>query len=479
MQAYESAPVYPGGADPRGGNSTVLSMSDFSNMEIMSRDVKYVNREAEKKAYLRKQSQNRYKNWGNTLEALREKKKRDRLSRLEQIEAAQRVIDQEEESYQEQQRRAAIDKANRVQFQDCERVKTFQTALGMANALKERQAQIMINRRKKVAAQKEEEMWFRIQQDNIKSQINREEEEELARQSKSKDIAREQLEQLAEVRARQKAARIEEILDGERNKKIALEAVEEAEEMERMRIIRMKENSKEYMRANIEQQKIKAERAKLEAMEEAKIEEFATEKERKLNLRREMEKERFDAKQARFEKMLKRQYDHLQNLRSNEANRVEKQVEEVKARDEELYRQEQARQARLIKETKESRNRMIERKAEEKERNRIEGEIMATEYERRKQMLDFIDSEKERKTRLNNVRTQTVLKAQMVEKRLRAREARIDSMEGARALAKQQEADDEIFMDYAQQCINDFAARGRTIVPMKLTLKKFENPPLA
>ena len=71
---------------------------------------------------------------------------------------------------------------------------------------------------------------------------------------------------------------------------------------------------------------------------------------------------------------------------------------------------------------------------------------MATEYERRKQMLDFIDSEKERKTRLNNVRNQTVLKAQMVEKRLRAREARIDSMEGARALAKQQEADDEIFM---------------------------------
>lgn len=88
------------------------------------------------RAALRKQSQSRYKNWGNTLEALREKKKRDRENRLAQIESAQRVIDSEEAVYQEQQRRAAIDWANRVQFQECERVKTFQSSLNMANVLK-------------------------------------------------------------------------------------------------------------------------------------------------------------------------------------------------------------------------------------------------------------------------------------------------------------------------------------------------------
>jgi hypothetical protein len=470
---YESAPVYPGGM-----GSTVISMSDFNNMTMMSTDRPPNHAASQRKAALRKQSQNRYKNWGNTLEALRDKKKKDRVRRLEQIEAAQRVIDQEEASYQEQQRRAAVDRANRLQFQDCERVKTFQTALSMANTLKERQAQIMINRRKKVAKAKEDQMWFRIQEDNIKAQIAREEQEELRRQEKSKGVARMQLEQLAEVRERQKQARIEEILDGERNKAIAKEAVEEAEEMERLRIARMKENNMEYMRANIEQQKIKDERRKLEEQEEKKIAEYAAEQERLENLRKENELAKFKQKQARFEAMLSRQHAHLKALRDAETNRVEEQVKQVKERDDALFQAEQERIKRQQEATQLSRQRQLERKRQEAERERMEDEVMAMEFDRRKQLLDQRDLEVERKTTENNIRNQQVLKGQMVEKRLRAREARLELMEEAATIQQQKQVDDQIFMDYAQQCINDFASRGRTVVPMKLALAKTIKEPL-
>lgn len=458
--------------------SVVISVSDFNNMSLISREVKPVTWEADKKSALRKQSQSRYKNWGNTLEGLREKKKKDRENRLIQIEQAQRVIDQEEATYQEQQRRAAIDRANRLQFQNCERVKGFQTALATSNTLKERQAQIQINRRKKVAKKKEEDMWFRIQQDNISAQISREEEDERRRQSRSREIANMQLGQLAEIRELQKQSRIEEILDGERNKAVAKEALEEQEDLEKMRIQRQKENNKEYMRANLEQQKVKQERQKLEAMEEAKIAEYAAEKERLSNLRKENELAKFQAKQARFEAMMARQHAHLKALREAENQRVETQILEVKERDDAAVKVEAEKAARLLAETQLSRQRIIERKHAEAERNRIEEDVMAAEFNRRKEMLDARDQDVERKTIDNNIRNQQVLKAQMVEKRLRSREERLEEMEATVAVQQNRQIDDQIFMDYANQCMNDFAARGRTVVPMKIAVAKTLKEPL-
>lgn len=93
----------------RGSNteSVVLSMREFHDTLNLASDrgTSAVNN---KKVRLHQRSQARYKNWGNTLEALREKKKQDRLRRMEEIERVQQIIDEKEASYQEAQRRAAI-----------------------------------------------------------------------------------------------------------------------------------------------------------------------------------------------------------------------------------------------------------------------------------------------------------------------------------------------------------------------------------
>jgi hypothetical protein len=48
---------------------------------------------------MRARSQSRYKNWGNTLEALRSKKKSDRFERLEQIEGNENKQFHEQKNY--------------------------------------------------------------------------------------------------------------------------------------------------------------------------------------------------------------------------------------------------------------------------------------------------------------------------------------------------------------------------------------------
>ncbi len=68
------------------------------------------------------QSQARYSQWSNTLEAQRNKKKQDRVMRLEAIEREQQGIDREEQAYQEAQRRVVLDRANRLLWQDTDKV---------------------------------------------------------------------------------------------------------------------------------------------------------------------------------------------------------------------------------------------------------------------------------------------------------------------------------------------------------------------
>jgi len=58
----------------------------------------------------------RYQNWGNTLERLREKKKRAHNAKMEEKEKNQQQLDQQEADIRERNRRAAIDKANRMLF---------------------------------------------------------------------------------------------------------------------------------------------------------------------------------------------------------------------------------------------------------------------------------------------------------------------------------------------------------------------------
>ncbi len=241
----------------------------------------------------REQSKARYKNWGNTLEALREKKKRERLERLAAAEIDSQKIDENEAKVQSEQRANAIDRAGRLLYQENDRVKEFHSALLLSSVMKERAAQIELNRIKKQHNQRIDRMHL----ESIKATCDRlakvEEDEARERREKSKQLADTQEKQLVAVHERRRQELLEEVRIGELNRKLYIEAVAEQRAADQARKTGQFAFNMEYLRMNEEQKKIKSENAKLEALEDAKIKEYAAEKERTLAMRKRVEEVRF------------------------------------------------------------------------------------------------------------------------------------------------------------------------------------------
>lgn len=471
---YEKQPSYP---DSSFQNATILTSSELDHMtRTVSLHPPQTN-EMDQRVALRKTSKGRYKNWGNTLEALREKKKRDRVQKLEEIERGQQKVDHKEMLYQEQQRRNAIDRANRLLFQQNDKVKSLNSALHLSDCMKERGKQIQIHRQRKAHAARLEEMWASVETANLSKMIEREESETIEKKQRSMDLVNSQLEQLRDFRERQKLALSEEIEEGKRTRMIAAEARDIARQQEAERMVLQDENAKEYVRANIEQKKIKDEIRKLEEAEDAKIEQHEKEKERKLKIRREHEAKRAKAKLDQHEKMMMQQYKHLSSLRNQENARLEKDAEEVRARNEANIRAEQLRVANLKLAIDRSRTLQIERKEDEKIKEKALEEVMLAEWARREGQMEEQTRIEEAKERENSRKNQSYVINQIEAKAVRAKAERVEDLDATRHYQAKVKRDDEIFLDYANQTINDYAAKGQSVVPMKLVLAKQARAP--
>lgn len=152
-------------------SSALLSTSELSQMKsLLIKDEESLS----KKQSLKQKSESRYKNWGNTLEAQREKKEKDRLERLAAIEAAQQEIDRKEASFKEDQRKRAIDRAQRLLYSDTERAKELQSSVILARVLQERQAQIQRKQKYQQVDQMVDEYHLRQVEDAMKKMEARE-----------------------------------------------------------------------------------------------------------------------------------------------------------------------------------------------------------------------------------------------------------------------------------------------------------------
>merc|ERR1711906_96082 len=119
----------------------------------------------------------------------RKNKIRARLEKAEKTEAAQKVLDKQEQVLRDQKRRACIEKANNILFQQQDNTKEFQSALHYSKVLQERGSQIQYHRAKLRHEEMVENMWEAQAQEHLNAAITREENEELARREKSKNIA--------------------------------------------------------------------------------------------------------------------------------------------------------------------------------------------------------------------------------------------------------------------------------------------------
>ena len=103
---------------------------------------------------LYQKSQQRVKNWPNTIHALRKKKDEDRIRRLEEEEIKRREMEAEEEALQMELRNQTIEAANKAIYESQDRVKAFKSKMQMCEMMEERQQQDKLRKKKKKVEEK-------------------------------------------------------------------------------------------------------------------------------------------------------------------------------------------------------------------------------------------------------------------------------------------------------------------------------------
>ncbi|MFO0515417.1 MAG: hypothetical protein ACK5YA_01055 [bacterium] len=134
-------------------HTAVISLTDFMRIQntiVPSNQEKldYNNRQ-DYDEKLKNISKARMREWPDSIEMSKKKKIEERKIAFFKLEEEKRRIDEEERKYQEIQNKLVVDRANRMFFEGQDAVKSFNSKLLVADAIKEIEYQKEIKQKKK------------------------------------------------------------------------------------------------------------------------------------------------------------------------------------------------------------------------------------------------------------------------------------------------------------------------------------------
>ncbi|CAJ1432948.1 unnamed protein product, partial [Effrenium voratum] len=247
---------------------------------------------------LHEKSQARAKTWSNTLEGSRRKKAEEKRKKFEMEELERQKVDAEEAKIQLDQRRATIDRANKLLYEESDRIKSFHSKMMLCDVIAEREAQTSLKGELKKLEQIREDRFLEMEKQNYRKMLEREMKEKETKEELSKIAARAQKEQLSEYKEKRFQEVEDAMLEGELLRRKALEDLEAEREAEQKRRGMAVKAQKETQKANAYLKQIKAEDMLRQQKEEEKIQEYAARKEKMMQLRKQKEEEVFQQKQA-------------------------------------------------------------------------------------------------------------------------------------------------------------------------------------
>ncbi|XP_067890663.1 cilia- and flagella- associated protein 210 isoform X2 [Heterodontus francisci] len=449
---------------------TVLPKSEWQRIQD---DLNGINREAE---FLRAQKEEREalhlkskevtKHWGNTIAGQRQRRLDARKLRKEKEEAERQQIDIEEAKYMAQKRKESLERAKMLLFYQTDRVKGLNAALMLTEALKEREAQIELKRKKINLLERQDKR----QLEELQRRMNLGEDEEYQKIIKQKeqrkvlaDFHQQQIKENEHLKEQEKQ---EDIREGKEIKKLAniyqweLNKIEEIKRQE-------KHNNMMNHRAYVENKNIiKALEKQKEEMQDEDIRLFVSAKRKMLMLAKKRQAEVDKEKEDHRKLMVKLISEQMREKAQDEMHHINKAAEELEAKREmEMKKKEEKRMADL-KAIEEHRIMMIKER-EEKEK---EEKIQAIEVLHAKMEADYIHHEKERKKKLKSLgeggSVQSFLIEQMAEKKAMALRNRAAELEHEQKNAALFEIEKTEFEKYAQEVIDAAAKKGRNIYPL-------------
>jgi len=427
----------------------------------------------ERSAELHAQSQARAKLWSNTLEGSRRKKAEDKQKKLELEELERQRVDAEEAKIQLDQRKATIDRANKLLYDESDRMKSFHSKMMLCDVLAEREAQVSLKDELKKLEHVREDRFLEMQKQNYRKMLEREIKEKETKEELSRVAAKAQKEQLAEYKDKRFREVEDQMLEGELLRRKAIEDLEAERKAEQKRCSTAVQASAATQQANEYLKQIKAEDLLRQQREEEHIEAFSKRKEKLLELRKKKEEEVFQSKQDARNQMIEAQARNLQDMSQYEHARVERQAAEKDADDERKRVAKEAQKQRWEQDIQKSRAAQIARKRSDRERGKAEDAETAKFLSEWCKVLDE-QEQKEQETKNAANRKLAAEHKKMVEiQRSRGSEEKTQEAAVAMRAKKAMEADTVEFHGYAENCIREYADSGKNVAPLIKELREF------
>jgi len=415
----------------------------------------------------------RAKTWNNTLEGSRRKKADEKRKKLELEELERQKVDSEEAKIQLDQRKATIERANKLLYDESDRIKSFHSKMMMCDVLAEREAQVGLKGELKKLEQIREDRFLEMEKQNYRRMLEREMKEKETKEDLSKMASKAQKHQLAEYKEKRFREVEDQMLEGELLRRKAIEDLDGERGAEHSRRSQAVQAMQETQKANEYLKQIKAEDALRQQREEEKIQEYAVRKEKMLHLRKAKEEEVFQQKQAQRNLMIDAQSKRLGEMQNDEEERVDRQVAEKEASDESKRLAKQEAKHRWENDIQNSRAAQIQRKQMIRQRERGEDAETAQFLGEWCKVLDKQEQEEIEAKGLAARKLSQEHKKQVEIARQRHESGKRQEEHVSIHARKAIEADTVEFHQYAEVAIKNYAAEGKNVIPLIKELREF------
>lgn len=148
---------------------STLSLSDFNR--IKSTIIPQISEDDNRKKFdntLKSISHTKMRQWPDSIEMTKKNKLESRKKVFFEKEMEKRKIDEEEQKFQNMQKKITVERANKLLFDAQDPVKSFQSKLLFCDVLKEREFQHEIKQRKREIDDRIEKRWMDVQEHQLR-----------------------------------------------------------------------------------------------------------------------------------------------------------------------------------------------------------------------------------------------------------------------------------------------------------------------
>nr|CCA14557.1 conserved hypothetical protein [Albugo laibachii Nc14] len=451
-------------------NATKLSFRDYQRITGTISPPVPSDKET-KRLELKQKSTDRYSQWPNTLDAMRQKRDRWKKDKEDREEKVRLRMDEEEKQIQTRVRTKQIERANQLIYEQTDRMKTLRSKELLTDVLYHRQFQEL--EKKQIENQNEaiENAYaFKVFQDICESEQKDLEKKKINTQERT-ELAKLQREQLEEYKQRYIDTLNQEKREGEKLAAKVNEELQREQQVENERKRRMKQASEDTQSTNAQLRALRQAEKEKERLEDVKREEDALKKHQRIARGENMQRMKFEQKQARKQRMIDLATQNLVKLEQKNDERILNQFNEVREKEEKELQDRADRRAADLEAIHRSRQQQLDFKAKDRLQERQEAKELMRDWEIYGQELERQLREEKEEERRNHLRIAIEQKKQADARRTLLSEDEQLSLLNEKLSLQKIKISDARFRGIATKSIQEAKQRGmENVYPLQKAL---------